>query len=99
MVSRQTRSRPYRRYSRVTGRTGDSGLSTEQLAGVALTMREIGVELVGPLQATLIAGGRSNMTWAITDGAERWVLRTPPMAGRTASAHDVAREHRVTEAL
>ncbi|MFC7503067.1 phosphotransferase family protein, partial [Nocardioides sp. GCM10030258] len=46
-----------------------------------------------------IAGGRSNLTYAITDGARRWVLRTPPLAGRTASAHDVAREHRVTAAL
>lgn len=50
-------------------------------------------------RAELIAGGRSNLTYAITDGTTRWVLRTPPRTGRTASAHDVAREHRITAAL
>ena len=53
----------------------------------------------GPLQADLIAGGRSNLTYAVTDGASRWVVRRPPAAGRTASAHDMTREYRVTHAL
>ena len=53
----------------------------------------------GDLSATLLAGGRSNLTYLLTDGRGRWVLRTPPSAGRTPSAHDVAREHRVTAAL
>jgi aminoglycoside phosphotransferase (APT) family kinase protein len=76
-----------------------SGLTPAQVAAVAGRMAEAGVELAGPLDAVLIAGGRSNLTYAITDGRRRWVLRTPPRAGRTASAHDVAREHRVAAAL
>ncbi|MGY1824003.1 phosphotransferase family protein [Geodermatophilus sp. SYSU D00079] len=58
-----------------------------------------GVEPAGPLTAELIAGGRSNLTYAVTDGVSRWVVRRPPLAGLTASAHDMVREHRVTSAL
>lgn len=76
-----------------------STLTPAQLEAVAHLMAEAGTPTAGPLEAALIAGGRSNLTYAITDGARRWVLRTPPLAGRTASAHDVAREHRVTAAL
>jgi aminoglycoside phosphotransferase (APT) family kinase protein len=76
-----------------------SELSAAELAAVADRLGSAGVALSGPLESVLIAGGRSNLTYAITDGRTRWVLRTPPRAGRTASAHDVAREHRVTTAL
>jgi len=76
-----------------------SELSAAELTAVADRLRGAGVDLAGSLEAVLIAGGRSNLTYAITDGASRFVLRTPPRAGRTASAHDVAREHRVTAAL
>ena len=31
-----------------------------------------------PLTATLFAGGRSNLTYAISDGTDRWVLRGHP---------------------
>ena len=47
----------------------------------------------------VIAGGRSNLTFRLDDGTDQWVLRTPPRSGRTPSAHDVAREFRVTSAL
>jgi aminoglycoside phosphotransferase (APT) family kinase protein len=47
----------------------------------------------------LIAGGRSNLTFRLDDGASRWVLRMPPRAKRTPSAHDVAREFKITQAL
>lgn len=53
----------------------------------------------GPLEATLIAGGRSNLTYSVTDGTTRWAVRRPPAAGHTASVHDVAREFRVTSGL
>jgi aminoglycoside phosphotransferase (APT) family kinase protein len=62
-------------------------------------LASVGVELAGPLQARLVAGGRSNLTYAVTDGRSRWAVRRPPLAGLTASAHDVAREYRVTSAL
>ncbi|MGQ0464992.1 MAG: phosphotransferase family protein [Sporichthyaceae bacterium] len=58
-----------------------------------------GVATAGPLEATLIAGGRSNLTYSVTDGTSRWAVRRPPAHGQTASAHDVAREFRVTSGL
>ena len=76
-----------------------NGLTPVEIAAVEGVLREAGVKPVGPLQADLIAGGRSNLTFRLTDGESRWVLRMPPRAGRTPSAHDVAREFRVTRAL
>ena len=53
-----------------------------------------------PLQFTRIAGGHSNLTFAVVDGdGDRCVLRRPPLGHRLASAHDVLREHRVMGAL
>lgn len=52
-----------------------------------------------PLTATLIAGGRSNLTYSITDGERRWVLRRPPLGHVLPTAHDMAREYRVMAAL
>lgn len=74
-------------------------LSEEQLAGVAERLTRAGAAVAGPLQAKRIVGGRSNLTFILTDQEQSWVLRTPPWAGRTPSAHDVAREYRVTSAL
>ena len=47
----------------------------------------------------MFAGGRSNLTYAVTDGEQRWVLRRPPLGHVLPTAHDMAREHRVLEAL
>jgi len=58
------------------------------------------VEIEPPLQFDLIAGGRSNMTYNVTDAAgRRFVLRRPPMGPLLPSAHDMAREHRLMHAL
>jgi aminoglycoside phosphotransferase (APT) family kinase protein len=51
------------------------------------------------LSGKLIEGGRSNLTYAVTDGASRWVVRRPPLGHVLATAHDMAREHRVITAL
>ncbi len=51
------------------------------------------------LSATLIAGGRSNLTYSVTDGASTWVLRRPPLGHVLPTAHDMAREYRVMTAL
>jgi aminoglycoside phosphotransferase (APT) family kinase protein len=58
-------------------------------------------ELVGavPLSASLIAGGRSNLTYAIRGAAEPLVLRRPPLGHVQSTAHDMAREFRVISAL
>ncbi|MER5864984.1 phosphotransferase family protein [Kitasatospora sp. NPDC002040] len=53
----------------------------------------------GPLRAELIEGGRSNLTYRVTDGARTWVLRRPPLGHVLATAHDMAREYRVLAAL
>jgi aminoglycoside phosphotransferase (APT) family kinase protein len=74
-------------------------LTATELTAIAVVMRSAGVELAGELNADLIAGGRSNLTFRLTDHDRLWVLRTPPRAGRTPSAHDVAREYTVTMAL
>ncbi|MFD8753667.1 phosphotransferase family protein [Kitasatospora sp. NPDC059577] len=53
----------------------------------------------GPLRAELIEGGRSNLTYLLSDGTSRWVLRRPPLGHVLATAHDMGREHRVMSAL
>ncbi len=53
----------------------------------------------GPLQADVIPGGRSNVTYRVSDGAGTWVVRRPPLGGVLATAHDVGREARVMTAL
>ncbi|MDX3075073.1 phosphotransferase family protein [Streptomyces sp. NPDC088354] len=55
--------------------------------------------LHGALDGELIEGGRSNLTYAVTDGIARWVVRRPPLGHVLATAHDMGREHRVISAL
>lgn len=58
------------------------------------------IDIDGPLTFDLIAGGRSNMTFTVTDPAGRkFVLRRPPMGPLLPSAHDMAREHRLMHSL
>ena len=57
-------------------------------------------ELEAPLSFDLIAGGRSNLTYRVTDADGRaWVLRRPPLGQVLATAHDMGREHRIISAL
>ncbi len=55
--------------------------------------------LAGPLTAELIPGGRSNLTYRVSDGTHNWVLRRPPLGHVLATAHDMGREFRVISAL
>jgi aminoglycoside phosphotransferase (APT) family kinase protein len=53
-----------------------------------------------PFDFALIAGGRSNLTYAVTDSrGQRFVLRRPPLSQVLATAHDMAREHRIISAV
>ena len=54
----------------------------------------------GPFSYERIAGGRSNLTYAVngTRGG-KWALRRPPLGRALGSAHDMGREHRVVSAL
>jgi aminoglycoside phosphotransferase (APT) family kinase protein len=53
----------------------------------------------GQLRARVIAGGKSNLTYEVTDGRSQWVVRRPPLGHVLATAHDMAREYRVISAL
>ena len=55
--------------------------------------------VTGPLTGELIEGGRSNLTYSVTDGTTRWVVRRPPLGHVLPTAHDMAREYRVISAL
>ena len=53
-----------------------------------------------PFTFDLIAGGRSNLTFKVTDSAgHEYVLRRPPTSHVLPTAHDMAREHRIISAL
>ena len=67
------------------------GLDLERLRDYLGSSRE--------LTGRMFAGGRSNLTYAVTDGENRWVLRRPPLGHVLPTAHDMVREHRVLEAL
>ncbi len=53
----------------------------------------------GELSGEVIAGGKSNLTYRITDGITTWALRRPPLAHVLPTAHDMVREYRVISAL
>jgi aminoglycoside phosphotransferase (APT) family kinase protein len=67
------------------------GLDLEKLRAYLGSGRE--------LSGSMFQGGRSNLTYAVTDGERRWVLRRPPLGHVLPTAHDMVREHRVLEAL
>lgn len=82
----------------------DSGTeATDRLVGVDLgrltSYLESTLGTAGPLRASLITGGRSNLTYRLTDGRSQWVLRRPPVGDVLPTAHDMAREYRVIHAL
>jgi aminoglycoside phosphotransferase (APT) family kinase protein len=53
----------------------------------------------GELAGAVVAGGKSNLTYRITDGTTTWALRRPPLAHVLPTAHDMVREYRVISAL
>ncbi|MFJ9350141.1 phosphotransferase family protein [Streptomyces sp. NPDC101237] len=73
------------------------GLDLDRLRG--LLDRERPGLTTGPLTGRLIEGGRSNLTYAVSDSVSRWVVRRPPLGHVLATAHDMKREHRVISAL
>jgi len=51
------------------------------------------------LDATLITGGKSNLTFEVTSEAGAVILRRPPSGQLLPSAHDMGREARIQQAL
>ncbi len=61
---------------------------------------EANVGLKPPVTFELVAGGRSNLTFRVTDRlGEAVVLRRPPTSHVLPTAHDMQREHRIISAL
>ncbi|MFH9735140.1 phosphotransferase family protein [Streptomyces sp. NPDC017260] len=73
------------------------GLDLDRLRGL-LDHERPGL-VTGALSGRLIEGGRSNLTYAVSDGSAHWVVRRPPLGHVLATAHDMKREHRVISAL
>ena len=69
------------------------------LDSLSTHLAEILPRFDGPLQADLLSGGRSNPTYALTEGTNEWILRRPPYGAVWKSAHDIGREARVLQAL
>ncbi len=71
-----------------------------QVGPVSGWLTRAGVGAVAPFSFARMGDGRSNLTYLVTDARQqRWVLRRAPTGPRLASAHDIAREHRVMSAL
>lgn len=71
----------------------DLGRVAEWLDGAKPGLRQ------GELTARVIPGGRSNLTYRVTDGSQSWALRRPPLGHVLPTAHDMAREYTVISAL
>lgn len=53
----------------------------------------------GQLSATLITGGKSNLTYLLSDSVREWIIRRPPLGNVMATAHDMRREYDMAHAL
>jgi len=76
--------------------TSPPGLDLDRVAPYVAQV--LSAEPVG-LSASVIGGGRSNLTYLLTAGRAELVLRRPPLGHVLPSAHDMAREFRVISAL
>jgi aminoglycoside phosphotransferase (APT) family kinase protein len=69
-------------------------------AAVAGWLGVRGVDLRGPVEASLLTGGRSNLTFKLVDADGRaLVVRRPPLGNLLRTAHDMSREWRYLAAL
>ncbi|MGE5408162.1 MAG: phosphotransferase family protein [Syntrophothermus sp.] len=84
-----------------TGRSdGSAAVAGIEPAGVEAWFAEHAPAAEPPLRFERIAGGLSNLTFAVADRTgRRWALRRPPLGKTLGSAHDMVREHRVLSAL
>jgi aminoglycoside phosphotransferase (APT) family kinase protein len=86
-VSRSSETRPARR-----GEELDRG-AIESFLAAALP------DLAGPLEIRQFPSGASNLTYLLIVGDREVVLRRPPPGRKAKTAHDMAREVRILEAL
>lgn len=69
------------------------------LGALRAYLDEIGIRVEAPLAAQLISGGKSNLTFAVSDGVSEWIVRRPPVGDVLPGAHDMSREYRIMAAL
>ncbi|PZM97820.1 MAG: phosphotransferase family protein [Actinobacteria bacterium] len=79
-------------------------MTAEPLFGITAAVSDWLAEhvpaLTPPVTFTRLPGGRSHLTYLVTDAAGvRQVLRRPPLGAREATAHDVLREARLLAGL
>jgi aminoglycoside phosphotransferase (APT) family kinase protein len=80
--------------------TMEAALTTAELVDLAQVLRRIDPALIpGELSASLMSGGRSNLTFRLDTGGAPLVLRRPPLGHVVATAHDMGREYQVMAAL
>lgn len=80
--------------------TVEATLTAAELVAVKRLLRDIDPALVpGSLSASLLSGGRSNLTFRLDTGGAPLVLRRPPLGHVLATAHDMGREYQVMAAL
>ncbi|MCG2623110.1 phosphotransferase family protein [Arthrobacter sp. I2-34] len=85
----------------------DGGVATHRESPTGLDLDRLGDWLaaeypgmvVGELTASLITGGKSNLTYELADSVQRWIVRRPPLGTVMATAHDMRREYTMAEAL
>ena len=76
-----------------------AGLDLDALAGFLDRAAPGLLPPAASLDAELITGGKSNLTYRVTDGKRVWAVRRPPLGHVLATAHDMSREFRVMSAL
>jgi aminoglycoside phosphotransferase (APT) family kinase protein len=69
------------------------------VAAVDAWLRGSAPGLTGPPEVRQFTGGASNLTYLLRYPERDLILRRPPPGTKAASAHDMAREHRVQAAL
>jgi aminoglycoside phosphotransferase (APT) family kinase protein len=75
-------------------------LTADQVASLARIIESaLHRRLDRPLSASLLSGGRSNLTYRVSGGGEQWVMRRPPLGHVLETAHDMHREYCVMHAL
>jgi aminoglycoside phosphotransferase (APT) family kinase protein len=76
-------------------RSGEE-LAVERIEGY---LTEVISGLEGPVRVQQYPGGASNLTYLLSFGNRRLVLRRPPFGTKAATAHDMGREYKVLSAL
>jgi aminoglycoside phosphotransferase (APT) family kinase protein len=76
--------------------TGTSALVDE---GRVTAWLEEHASIPGPFSAQAVGGGNSNATFRLRGPAGSYILRRPPAAALSGTAHSMAREYRVLRAL